>query len=216
MPLPSELAPPTLAVSEGTCVLCPVGTFCVLLGSMSMNESWSSQQGIEVHGGHWLHTFPFFCRDFSFFLRIQAVAKEFIICNAGWTVGSVVQLSLISYRIFPKLFLRHFFSVWTIFGSLYWICNGIASVLWFFGFGYEAYEILAAQAGTEPTPSALEDHWITREFPSQTLKFFFFLFFRLPSTSEGDSASYLQRWRCTSYEFPQIFSCWLSLVLFTK
>lgn len=41
---------------------------------------------------------------FFFFLRIQAVAKEFIISNAAWTVGSVVQLSLSS----PTEFSRNF------------------------------------------------------------------------------------------------------------
>ena len=57
--------------------------------------------------------FHFFVEIFHFFLRLQAVAKEFIISNAGWTVGSVVQLSL-SHLLqnFPQTFLKTlFFSV---------------------------------------------------------------------------------------------------------
>ena len=138
--------------------------------------------------------FHFFVEIFHFFLRLQAVAKEFIISNAGWTVGSVVQLSL-SHLLqnFPQTFLKTLFFQCGPFSAVFIEFVKVLLlfyVFWFFG--YEAYEILAARAGIEPTPSALEDHWTTREFPSQTLKYFF-SFFRLHSTSEGDSAPCLQR-----------------------
>lgn len=49
-------------------------------------------------------SFHFFVEIFHFFLRTQAVAKEFIISNVGWTVGSVVQLSLPSPTEFSSNF----------------------------------------------------------------------------------------------------------------
>lgn len=61
--------------------------------------------------------------------------------------------------------------MWTIFFQS--LLNLLQYYFCFMFFGYKAYEILAAWAGIEPIPSALEDHWTTREFPSQTLKFFF-------------------------------------------
>lgn len=49
-------------------------------------------------------SFHFFVEIFHFFLRTQAVANEFIISNVGWTVGSVVQLSLPSPTEFSSNF----------------------------------------------------------------------------------------------------------------
>ena len=102
-----------------------------------------------------------------FFLRTQAVAKEFIISNVGWTAGSVVQLSLPSpTELFPNFSEDIFFSVDHFFQSL---LNLLQYCFCFMFFGYKAYEILAAQAGIKPTPSALEDKVLTAGLPENSL-----------------------------------------------
>ena len=105
-----------------------------------------------------------------FFLRTQAVAKEFIISNVGWTVGSVVQLSLPSpTELFPNFSEDIFFQRGPFLSVFIEFVTVLLLFYVFWIFGYKSYEILAAQSGIKPTPSALEDKVLTAGLPENSL-----------------------------------------------
>lgn len=78
--------------------------------------------------------------------------------------------------------------MWTIFAVCIEFVTVLLSVFMVFWFCLRHMRSWLPQAGTEPA------HWEILDYriPFSNLKVFFFFFFRLPSTSEGDSASYLE------------------------